>query len=241
MKFLRIIPLLLSFLIVSGCAGSLANQSYDDQKIPDPFKKVNRVSYNFNVALDLALIRPVATGYKNVTPGFVRTGVSNFLSNLNEPRNFINNLLQLKFERSLQSFARFTFNSTIGLGGLIDFMSITNSIPKQPEDFGQTLAFWGAKPGPYIYLPLLGPSTVRDVIGRIGDALTLSPNRIIDDSSNELYYTVLNIVELRADLLPLDPVLKRQLDVYNFLYNGYEQSRINNIFDGNPPEIEEDF
>ena len=120
-------------------------------------------------------------------------------------------------------------------------MSITNSIPKQPEDFGQTLAFWGAKPGPYIYLPLLGPSTVRDVIGRIGDALTFSPNRIIDDSSNELYYTVLNIVELRADLLPLDPVLKRQLDVYNFLYNGYEQSRINNIFDGNPPEIEEDF
>lgn len=241
MKFLKIIPLFLSFLIITGCAGSLAQQEYNDQKIHDPFETVNRVSYAANVAIDLAILRPVATGYKKVTPNFARVGISNFLSNLGEPRNFLNNLLQLKFERSLQSLARFTFNSTVGLGGLIDIMSLSNSIPRQPEDFGQTLAFWGVKPGPYIYLPILGPSTVRDVIGRVGDTLALGPRRVIDDSSNSLYYTVLNGVETRADLLALDPVLKRQIDVYNFLLNGYEQSRINSIFDGKPPEIEEDF
>lgn len=241
MKQLKITLLFLSFLILTGCAGSLAKQEYNDQKIPDPFETVNRASYAANVAIDLAILRPVATGYKNITPNFVRIGVSNFFSNLSEPRNFLNNLLQLKFERSLQSLARFTFNSTVGLGGVIDIMSLSESIPKQSEDFGQTLAFWGVKPGPYIYLPILGPSTVRDVIGRVGDALTLGPRRIISESSNQTYYTVLNGIETRAGLLALDPVLKRQIDVYNFLRNGYEQSRINSIFDGNAPEIEEDF
>ena len=240
LKFLRSSFLLLTILMVTGCAGKLANQTYEDQIIPDPYENINRSFFAFNVGLDLVISRPVSTAYDRVTPSFVRTGVSNFLSNLTEPRNAINNFLQLKIDRGFTSIMRFAFNSTIGLGGLVDIMS-GSGVPQVPEDFGQTLAYWGAKPGAYIYLPILGPSSVRDSIGRIGDFLMLSPNQIINDSTNETYHTVLNVVESRADLLPLDPILKRQVNIYNFLHNGYEQTRIDKVFDGNPPEIKEDF
>ena len=240
MKAIKPVVFFLYFIVLSGCAGKLANQKYEDQKIPDPYESINRTVYKANVAIDLAITRPIATGYKKVTPNFFRDRFSDFLRNLNEPRNFINNILQLKVEQSVTSLARFTINSTFGLGGFIDIMTPAGE-PAKPEDFGQTLAYWGAKPGAYLMLPILGPSSVRDTVGRIGDFLMLSPNKLIEDPSGDTAYTVFNIIETRADLLPLDPVLKRQIDVYNFLKSGYEQSRINNVFDGNAPEEEEDF
>lgn len=235
-------PLLIIFLmtLLYGCAGKLANQTYNDHKISDPLEPVNRSLFTFNVILDLAIVRPVATGYAYITPPFFRDRASSFVSNLSEPSNFINNLLQWKLKRSFTSLARFTVNSTLGLGGLFDIMS-RSGVPSYPEDFGQTLGYWGFKPGAYIYLPILGPSTVRDTIGRIGDFLTLSPQNLLSNSEDQVGVTVISVVEARADLLPLDSVLERQLNIYNFLRNGYEQTRINNIFDGNPPEQEEDF
>lgn len=239
-KLLKNSILLLSIVLISGCAGSLAKQTYQDQVIPDPYESINRVSFTFNVGIDLLITRPISTVYSKVTPPVVRTGVSNFLSNLSEPRNAINNFLQLKIDRGFNSIARFAFNSTLGIGGLIDVMSLAGN-PKTPEDFGQTLAYWGAKPGAYVYLPIWGPSTVRDTFGRVGDFFLLSPRQIIDNNSNENSFTTLSVIENRADLLPFDPILKRQVDVYKFLHNGYEQTRINQIFDGNAPEQVEDF
>ena len=235
-------PLLVILLValLTGCAGKLANQTYEDHQISDPLEPVNRALFTSNVILDIAIVRPVATGYNYITPPFFRDRASSFISNLNEPNNFINNLLQWKLKRSFTSLARFTVNSTLGLGGLFDIMT-RSGVPSYPEDFGQTLGYWGVKPGAYVYLPLWGPSTVRDTVGRVGDFLLLSPQNILNGSNVRTGVTVLTVVETRADILPLDAVLKRQLEVYNFLRKGYEQTRINNIFDGNPPEQEEDF
>ena len=235
-------PLLIVFVValLTGCAGKLANHTYEDHQISDPYEPVNRSLFVANVVLDLAIVRPVATGYNYITPPFFRDRASSFISNLSEPNNFINNLLQWKLKRSFTSLARFTVNSTLGLGGLFDIMT-RSGVPSYPEDFGQTLGYWGFKPGAYIYLPLLGPSSVRDTVGRIGDFLLLSPQNIVNGSNTRTGITVLTIVETRADILPLDAVLKRQIEVYTFLKKGYEQTRINNIFDGNPPEQEEDF
>jgi len=234
-------PLLTIFFValLTGCAGKLANQTYDDHRISDPLEPVNRTLFKVNVILDLAIVRPAATGYNYVTPPFFRNRASSFISNLSEPRNFINNLLQLKLKRSFTSLSRFTVNSTLGLGGLFDIMT-RSGVPTRSEDFGQTLGYWGFKPGAYIYLPIWGPSTVRDTVGRVGDFLLLSPQSLLNGDTRTAV-TVLTVVDARANLLPLDPVLKRQIEVYNFLRNGYEQTRINNIFDGNPPEQEEDF
>ena len=234
-------PLLTIFFValLTGCAGKLANQTYDDHRISDPLEPVNRTLFTVNVILDLAIVRPAATGYNYVTPPFFRNRASSFISNLSEPRNFINNLLQLKLKRSFTSLSRFTVNSTLGLGGLFDIMTRCG-VPTRSEDFGQTLGHWGFKPGAYIYLPIWGPSTVRDTVGRVGDFLLLSPQSLLNGDTRTAV-TVLTVVDARANLLPLDPVLKRQIEVYNFLRNGYEQTRINNIFDGNPPEQEEDF
>lgn len=225
---------------ISGCAGKLANQTYDDHRISDPLKPINEKLYVANIFLDLAVVRPVATGYDYITPPFIRNRASSFISNLTEPRNTINNLLQLKLKRSFTSLARFTVNSTLGIVGLFDIMG-RSGVPSKPEDFGQTLGYWGFKPGAYIYLPLFGPSSVRDSIGRVGDFLMFSPQSLVNSTSAQVGTTVLTVVETRADLLRFDPILKRQVNIYNFLKNGYEQTRVNQIFDGNPPEQEEDF
>ena len=240
MNKLFVVLIFLSSFFLTGCAGKLANQEYNDQVLHDPYEKVNRVIYTGNMHLDNFIVKPAAKGYQTITPSFLRIGVSNFLSNLEEPRNFINNLLQLKFEESVQSFGRFAFNSTFGIVGIFDIMTEVG-IEQKDEDFGQTLAYWGVKPGPYVFLPLFGPSSVRDTVGRVGDYLMLSPRRVIEDPTLYQYQTALDIIDLRTSLLPLDPILERQIDVYNFLKSGYEQSRIDSIFDGNAPEIEEDF
>jgi len=240
MKKIYLICLLPLLFIFSGCAGSLASQVYDDQLIADPYENINRNVYAFNDALDKAILKPVATGYDKATPSFMKTGVSNFLSNLREPRNFLNNLLQLNMEGTVQSLGRFAFNSTFGLAGVLDIMSEAG-IEQKNEDFGQTLAVWGLKPGAYVYLPLFGPSTVRDTVGRVGDYLMLSPSSFIEDSKLQTSHTVINVIDVRTSLLPLDSILEKQVDTYNFVRSGYEQSRMNSVFNGNPPELEEDF
>jgi phospholipid-binding lipoprotein MlaA len=134
----------------------------------DPWEKVNRIIYKFNDTLDEAAVRPVAKGYQKIVPRFARTGISNFFNNLDDVNVVVNDVLQLKLKAALQDSGRLLLNTTVGLGGFIDVASEVGWY-KNYEDFGQTLGHWGVKPGPYVVLPFLGSSTVRDTVGMIPD------------------------------------------------------------------------
>ena len=133
-------------------------------QIHDPWEGFNRRVYKFNALFDKHVFLPVVSGYETVTPKFMRTGVSNFFSNIRDVRNFINSVLQFKIQKAALTSARFVVNTTVGLLGFID-VATPIDLPQQNEDFGQTLGVWGAGQGPYLVLPLLGPSSVRDGIG----------------------------------------------------------------------------
>lgn len=231
---------LVTLILLTGCTTSLSKQTYDDQISADPFVKTNRVIHSFNDSVDKAILKPVATAYSNYTPYFFQAGISNVLNNLGEPVSFINNLLQLKFDDSLTTLTRFTFNSTLGLGGLIDIMKL-GGVEEQEEDFGQTLAYWGVKPGPYVVLPFLGPSNLRDTVSIVPDRLLKSQvnDTISSDTNISTPELVLNILDTRSSLLPLDSVIQQQLDTYSFFKSAYEQNRISAIHDGTPPEADD--
>lgn len=227
---------LLVVLTLSGCASTIAKQNYDDQISKDPFIKTNRAIHSFNTSVDKVILKPTATAYSNYVPPIIQTGIRNFINNLGEPVSFINNVLQLKIGDSMVTFTRFAVNSTIGLGGLIDVTSI-NGLEEQEEDFGQTLAYWGVKPGPYIVLPFLGPSNLRDAISLIPDYLVQNGVKSnITDANITIPIFVLNLIDTRASLLPLDKVIEQQIDSYSFIKSAYEQNRVGAIFDGDPPD-----
>jgi len=232
---------LTSSLVVSGCTSlPLQKMTQEDQYLNDPFVSLNTKISDFNFAVDTSILKPVSSFYDEKVPSPAKTGINNFISNLNEPTNFLNNLLQLKVGDSITSLSRFAFNSTIGLGGLIDIMSLGGTHQKS-EDFGQTLAFWGVKPGSYVVLPFFGPSSVRDLIGRVGDSVVFSPSQLTTSTSQTAGYYILNSIAVRSKLLALDPILNQQSDKYSFLRSSYEQTRLNAVYDGNPPEMKEDF
>lgn len=238
-KIITLTFILLACVIFTGCASSLSKQNYDDQISMDPYFKTNRSIYSFNESVDKAIFKPVATAYSNYIPLFFRGGINNFLNNLGEPASFINNILQLKIDDSLVTFTRFVFNSTLGLGGLIDITGLSG-LEEQEEDFGQTLAYWGVKPGPYIVLPFLGPSNLRDAISLVPDKLLQSQiHNEITSSDIDTPILVLNILDTRSRLLPLDKVIQQQIDPYSFIKSAYEQNRISAIHDGNPPDADD--
>jgi len=142
--------------------------TFDALNVPDPFESFNRRVYHFNYRFDQWVFLPVVDGYKRITPGFVRTGVSNFFNNLGDVPNLFNSVLQLKGERAAQITARLMFNTLIGVGGLWD-PATHMGLPRQSEDFGQTLGFYGVPEGPYLMLPILGPSNLRDTTGLVVD------------------------------------------------------------------------
>jgi phospholipid-binding lipoprotein MlaA len=133
-------------------------------QVYDPWEGFNRRVYKFNALFDKHVFLPVVSGYETVTPKFMRTGISNFFSNVRDIRNFINSVLQLKIQRAVLTTARFAFNTTVGLLGFID-VATSLDLPQRNEDFGQTLGVWGVGQGPYLVLPVLGPSSVRDGVG----------------------------------------------------------------------------
>ncbi len=209
----------------------------------DPLQSFNRRIHNFNNNADKAILKPVAKGYTRVAPKRVRKSVSNFFQNLSEPLYGVNNLLQGKVDRTLISAYRFIVNSTAGVGGLFDVVDHFYNIKPSKEDFGQTLAAWGVNPGPYLVLPFIGPSNLRDGFGFVVDRVSYFPNNII---TNENVVTsglsVLNIVNTRAGFLRFDPTLRNQIDTYQFIKAASEKSRLNDIYDGNPPVlVKEDF
>ena len=226
---MRAAPLLLSALFVAGCAsapGRTTNQ--------DPYEGFNRGVYKFNDTLDRAALKPLAKGYRKVTPGFVRSGIGNVLSNLEYPGTFVNQFLQGKWVLGFRDTGRFLLNSTLGVAGIFD-VATPLGLEKNDEDFGQTLAFWGVSSGPFINLPLLGPSSMRDAPARAFDWLT-NPLQYADIPwEAEWGQRVIGVVHQRAELLPLDETLQRTYDPYAFIRDAWTQQREFNVFDGNPP------
>ncbi|RDK02100.1 MlaA family lipoprotein [Paraburkholderia lacunae] len=203
--------------LISGCATG------PDRKPGDPFEPVNRVVFNFNDGLDRYIAVPAAKGYQKVTPKPLRTAVSNFFSNLGDLSNAANNLLQLKITDATEDIVRFAFNSTFGLGGLLDWATPAG-LPKHHQDFGLTLGHWGVPSGPYLVLPLFGPSTVRDSMGLVVDVKFNPLNYIEPAERNPLY--VLQFVSVRSDLLGATNLLEQAaLDKYSFVRDAYTQQR----------------
>lgn len=241
MKLLINILLLLGVLFAATACTTLKKS--DDptlQNSSDPFVGLNRKFYALNNTADKAILRPIAKTYDAVLPDPVQNSVSHFFSNLGEPFNIANNLLQGKADGAMSSTYRFVVNSTVGVFGLFD---VANSygVNKKPEDFGQTLASWGVKPGPYLMIPFWGPSNLRDAFGLgLENGLFYPINELTDDSFARAGATSLNIVDTRAHILGADEIIDRQLDPYLFLKEAYDHSRLNYIYDGNAPEISDD-
>ncbi|MDN2713107.1 VacJ family lipoprotein [Janthinobacterium sp. SUN118] len=197
----------------------------------DPLEGYNRAMFKFNDTVDRVALKPVATAYKTVTPSFVQTGVGNFFGNLSDVWSAVNNLLQGKGEAGLQDVVRVSMNSTFGIFGLIDIASQAG-IPKHNEDFGQTLGWYGVQPGPYVMLPLLGPSTVRDTVALPLD-ITGDPWRYKDPVSVRNIGTVTRVVDKRAALLDATNLMEAAaLDRYEFIRDGFLQARESKVFDG---------
>jgi phospholipid-binding lipoprotein MlaA len=140
----------------------------------DPWEPMNRRIYIFNAIFDNYVFLPVVSGYEFVLPVIVRKGITNFFNNLTEVTNLMNSLLQFKFVKAVNTFGRIVINTTVGLGGLIDVATTVDGIPREEEDFGQTLGFYGLGPGPYLVLPILGPSDLRDTAGLVVDTAVYS-------------------------------------------------------------------
>jgi len=218
---------------LAGCATSGGNPA-------DPFEPFNRAMFTFNDTLDDAVMKPVARTYRAVLPGVVRTGVSNFFSNIEDVWVSVNQVLQGKFQRGLEDFSRFLFNSTFGIGGLFDLASDLVGLPKNSEDFGQTLAWWGVGGGAYLVLPILGPSTVRDGLAFLVDT-EVDPVWRINDVSVRNTAVVIRFTGRRAELLDATSVLEQAaLDKYGFVREAWLQRRRNLIYDGDPPREKEE-
>ena len=203
----------------------------------DPFEETNRSIYEFNESLDSNVLEPVSRAYKNNMPEAAQKGIGNFLDNLGDVSTLANQILQFKPIESAETLARILVNTTIGLGGLFDVASDMGLITED-EDFGQTMAVWGVEQGPYVVLPLLGPSTVRDGIGAYVD-LT-SPANMVDEIG-EVGVSVINVVDKRVDLLPITDILDQSDDPYITMRSSYLQKRNNDIYDGNVPVTDDDF
>jgi len=222
--------LLLAAALLCGCATQPATKR--DPR--DPFERINRATFKFNDALDRAALKPIAKGYRKITPHFVQTGVSNFMDNLDNPRTIVNDLLQGKLKASLNDTGRLLLNTTIGLGGILD-PATDAGLDKGEEDFGQTMGKWGIHSGPYIVLPLLGSSTLRDAIGRVPDTYT-SPIHYVRQSGIRWGLYGLSAIDTRARFLDLEQALSQTYDRYAFLKNAYLQRREYQVTDGQAPE-----
>jgi phospholipid-binding lipoprotein MlaA len=195
----------------------------------DPYEKWNRKVFAFNETVDRWFLKPIAQGYRAIMPDFADRGVTNVMSNLGELRNFTNSVLQLKLESAVVAAGRFTFNTVFGLAGLFDVATAWD-LPERPEDFGQTLGYWGSGAGSYLMLPLLGPSNPRDFAGFGMDSFVLPSTWDEIESPYNGYGRGLQLVDLRADLIPAEKLISG--DRYVFFRNAYMQRREFQINDG---------
>jgi phospholipid-binding lipoprotein MlaA len=208
-------------LLVAGALAGCATGP--DRKPGDPLEPMNRQIFKFNDALDRTIAQPVAKGYQKVTPQPIRQAISNFFSNLGDLGNAANNILQLKITDATEDVMRFVMNSTFGIGGLLDFATPAG-LPKHHEDFGLTLGRWGVPAGPYLVLPLFGPSSVRDSTGYIVDFRFNVIHYLKPAVRNPMY--IAQFISARADLLGASDLLQAAaLDKYSFVRDAYTQQR----------------
>ncbi|NWG86100.1 MAG: VacJ family lipoprotein [Hydrogenophilaceae bacterium] len=217
--------------LLAGCA------SNGDPR--DPLEPMNRAIHSFNETVDKAAIKPIAQGYKAVMPGFGRTGVRNFFSNLDDVSVVANDLLQLKIELAARDFMRLSINTTFGLAGVLDIASEAG-LRKHNEDFGQTLGHWGMGTGPYLVLPILGPSDFRDTAGLIVDSAYLDPVYDLEDDEARGGVQFLRLISRRAELLEAKEALDTAaVDGYEYTRDFYLERRRALVYDGKPPKLEE--
>jgi len=218
-------------------AQSGVDEATDESSDIDPYEGFNRAMFSFNEELDKYILKPVAQGYNYVTPGFINKGITNFFGNLDDVETLANSILQAKFHNAMVSLNRIIWNTTFGLGGFIDVATYFGLVNEE-EDFGQTLAVWGYENSSYVVWPVLGPSTFRDTLGRAGDQYT-DPLYYVDGLSDteRLLIKGLKIVDLRADLIGVDDLMKGT-DRYVFIRNAYLQNREFLIRDG---DVEDEF
>ena len=215
----------LTAILLTGCA------STPNSNPKDPFESYNRSIFKFNDALDRNVLKPAAQGYNTVLPEPAKIMIHNFFSNLDDVGVTINDLLQFKFRQAASDGIRVIFNTTFGIFGLIN---VTDRLEKHNEDFGQTLGYWGIGSGPYLMLPILGPSSIRDGVGLYGDSLTSVIANTSDVPARDSAY-VIGIIEDRAELLEHEEVLDDANDRYSFIHDFYLARRQSLVYDGNPP------
>jgi len=219
-------------LLLVGCASApTANPK-------DPWEPMNRSVASFNDKVDDNVLKPLATGYRNAVPDIIQTGVRNVFNNFADMWSTVNNLLQLKPINTAESLGRVIVNTVFGIYGIFDVATYIK-LERHPEDFGQTLGYWGMPNGPYLVLPLFGPSTLRDGASLPVD-FAVSPTKLIADipTRNEVF--ALRLVSKRAELLKPGNLLEEaSIDKYSFTRDAYLQYRRSQIYDGNPPDEED--
>ena len=218
--------LLILFLATSGCA--ITNNLSSDFNPEDPYEKSNRKVFEFNNKIDKLFLRPVTDFYDKATPEFAQTSITNFFANLDDIRISINNLLQGNVVDSMSDITRFFINSVFGLAGFFDVAS-EMGLEKHSEDFGQTLGKWGAKPGPYLMLPFLGPSTTRDAFTFVGDT-ALAPALSLDDNRARLGLISLDLINTYSAFTGIADIESK--DQYAFLRDAYLERRKYEVNDG---------
>jgi phospholipid-binding lipoprotein MlaA len=219
-------------VLSTGCAtGPNANPK-------DPLEPMNRSISRFNDSLDENVLKPVATGYKDVTPDLVQQGVHNVFNNLSDIWSTVNNGLQLKGRDTAESLMRSVVNTGFGIYGVFD-VATPIGLQRHPEDFGQTLGAWCVPDGPYVVLPLFGPSTLRDTAGMPVDT-SVDYVRNLDHIATRNSAMALRVVDKRTSLLGTSNLLtEAAIDKYSFQRDAYLQYRRNQVFDGNPPDAED--
>jgi phospholipid-binding lipoprotein MlaA len=226
----------LAVVLLAGCATvPPGGKGVDASQASDPWETFNRKVFSFNDTVDNAVLKPVATAYRDVVPELVRSGVNNVFSNIRDVWSTANHFLQGKLQSGMEMGMRVLTNSLLGLGGVLDPAS-EMGLTRRSEDLGQTLGKWGFANGPYLVLPLLGPSTIRDSINIVGER-TVSPSSLPDASAAGRYaVTALELVNARAGLLSTTQLLDQvALDRYAFVRDAYLSRRRDALYDGAPP------
>jgi len=235
-RALRALSLIVGALVMTafaGCATTGPNGQPPNPK--DPYESFNRGMFAFNDKLDTYALKPVAEAYEKVLPSPIRTGVHNFFGNISDVWSTANQLLQGKFDNTARMTMRVMSNTIIGLGGLLD-PATEMGLERQSEDLGQTLGYWGVPPGPYLVLPLFGPSDVRDAVALPGDQYVGVP-LLLTAANDRPGAAVLGVIDARANLLSASQIMDEiALDRYTFLRDAYITRRRSLVYDGNPPE-----
>jgi len=228
---MKSIVLALTAIAMTGCAST---NNIEQERNPDPWEPVNRVTYKFNDVADTYVLRPIAKGYDWITPTILQKGIHNFFDNILYPVTIVNALLQGKFKQGLADTGRFALNTTLGFGGFLD-PATDAGLANNQDDFGQTLGAWGVPEGPYLVVPLFGPRTVRSGVGNLVD-IQYAPQFHIFNGSVKTKVNILWIIQLRASLLGIDKEINRAFDEYAFVRDAYLQNRRFLLHDGNLPD-----